>query len=241
MCNYLTYSSYWALTACPWWVGEVWSTPGKDEFTCHWGHHCGEKGEEAAWHLIVVNSTGWCARPPLLHPARLGPAPLWASPLCDVMQQVIPVVSVLQASPHRHHQFMRYLGTVKPACGRYHLFLCHQMGKLDDDIYWAASSDQRLLGTEGPREPICPSACLHDGAFLQLWQNTKGHWTWNVERESERESNEHRCTFWSLLIYVKTGQIIFREGNHYAITLKINVKHFRIINENSVATSEADC
>ena len=62
-----------------------------------------------------------------------------------------------------------------------------------------------------------------------------------MSRERERESNEHHCTFRSLLIYVKTGQIIFREGNHYAITLKINVKHFRIINENSVSTSEADC
>ena len=86
-------------------------------------------------HLIAVNSTGWCARPPLPHPVRLGPAPLWAGPLGDVMWQVIPIVSVLQASPHRHHQFMRYLGAVKPACGRYHLFLCHQMGKLDDDSY----------------------------------------------------------------------------------------------------------
>lgn len=61
-------------------------------------------------------------------------------------------------------------------------------------------------------------------------------------QERERKSNEHHCTFRSLLIYVKTGQITFKEGNHCAIKLENNVIiNNRIISENSVATSEADC
>lgn len=151
---------------------------------------------------------------------RLGRWPLWASPLYDVMQQVISVVTVLPASPHRQHQFMRYLEAVKAAWGRCHLFLCRQMGKLDDETYWAASSDQRLWGIEGLRNPTCQSACLHGDAFLRLWQNMEIHWTWNFKREIK--SKKQHYTFISLVIYVKTGQVTFAEGNHHAIKLITN-------------------
>lgn len=97
---------------------------------------------------------------------RSEPWPRWASPLCDVMQQWIPPLFSMPAPTGGGGPFLSYLEAVKPGWADdvyFHVF----RGENDDEIYWAASSDQGLSGIEGLRNPNCRNPCWwHGDTFL---------------------------------------------------------------------------
>lgn len=78
--------------------GHLWSKVGKGGF-------------DSLWQPVAQASMSDCHCLILL---RLGlPVTSAGTLLCDVMQQIIPVVTVLPACPRSHGQFIRYLEAVK--------------------------------------------------------------------------------------------------------------------------------
>lgn len=168
-----------------------------------------EKRQLDTW--LQVNNTGWCARPPLPHPARLGPGPLWASPLvmwCSkwfqlwVFPKPVPTdTTSLWVVWEQLNQRMAdtiYFYAIRQ--GNWMTTFTELLPQIKD--FWELKD----------RETQFVKMLFTRWCFLTVM--TKHGSTLNLKcQEREKRSNEHHCTFRSLLIYVKTGQITFLKKN----------------------------
>lgn len=114
--------------------------------------HLWWKEEEAAWHSIAVSRTGCCARLPLPHLAKaetmtyVGKSIVWCDAASDSSCDSSPSQS-LQTSP-----VYEIFGSSESIMGRCHSFLCHQMGKLECDL-WSCFLRLETFGSCKAKKP----------------------------------------------------------------------------------------
>lgn len=131
------------------------------------------------------------------------------------MQQVIPVVTLLQASPYRHHQFMKYLEAAKAAWAVAVYFYAVRWGNLTmrfmevlpqiRDFWELQDQEAQHFGVLAVHTMMLSYSCDKTWKYIEL------------EIQEKKKGKEHDYTFRNAIAYFKTGQITFEECNHHTI------------------------
>lgn len=130
------------------------------------------------------------------------------------MQQVIPIVTLLQASPYRHRLFMRYLEAAKAAWADAIYFYAVRWGNLMMRFTELLPQIRDFWELQDQEAQLVRVLAIHTVCFLTIV--TKHRHTLNLKFK-KKKSKEHDYTFRSAITYFKTGRITFEEGNHHAI------------------------